>query len=72
MPSGEEEEIAERGRLPVFFNAGAARAFLAFFTNLQSHSENTYRQDDHGALSSIWRDSVAVLQQLKNSATSKH
>jgi hypothetical protein len=46
MPSGEEEEIAERGRPPVFFNAGAARAFLAFFTNLQSHSES-YRHDDH-------------------------
>jgi hypothetical protein len=40
----EEEEIAERRRLPVFFNAGAARAFLvflAFFTNLQSHSGST-------------------------------
>src|SRR6476660_1157269 len=48
MPSGEEEEIPECGRLPVFFNAGAARAFLAFFTNLQSHSGSTYRHDDHG------------------------
>jgi hypothetical protein len=50
MPSGEEEEIAERGRLLVFFIAPAARAFLAFFTNLQSHSESTYRHDDHGRL----------------------
>ena len=51
MPSGEEEEIAAPGRLPAFFNAGAARAFLvflAFFTNLQSHSGSTYRHDDHG------------------------
>jgi hypothetical protein len=29
MPSGEEEEIAERGRPPVFFNGGAARAWLS-------------------------------------------
>lgn len=50
MPSGEEEEIAERGRLPVFLNAGAARAFLAFFTNLQSHSGSAYGHDDESVL----------------------
>lgn len=47
MPSGEEEDVAERGRLSVFFIAPAARAFLAFFTILYSHSESTLagRQD---------------------------
>jgi hypothetical protein len=73
MPSGEEEEIGERGRLLVFFNAGAARAFLAFFTNLQSHSESTYRHDGHERSPPAFGEIRSRLfQELKNSATSKH
>ena len=41
------------------------------FTNLQSHSES-YRHDDHGPSPPAFSNSVAVLQELKNSATSKH
>jgi hypothetical protein len=73
MPSGEEEEIAARGRLPVFFNAGAARAFSAFFTNLQSHSGSTYRHDDHGPSPPAFGEIRSrFCKNLKNSGTSKH
>jgi hypothetical protein len=44
MPSGEEEEIAERGELLLIFNALAVRAFMVF------HTEHPSSIREHGRL----------------------
>jgi hypothetical protein len=68
MPSGEEEEIAAPGRLPAFFN-GERRGLSWLSSPNYNLIPGATGTTTTGLSSSIWRNSVAVLQELKNSAT---